>query len=138
MIKTCPSCGYSGELTWRDGKYHCAMCDAEVSESQPEVVVREETVVQHATCPICRNRTDNLFNGVKYRCALCGTAFDLYQETWKPTSHEYTNQGNTSYSWAEEAKKQRKRHIILGVIFLFVFWPVSIYFFYKAHQDTKY
>ena len=37
MNKICPICGHSGEVTWRDGKYYCAMCGHEIDETTPNV-----------------------------------------------------------------------------------------------------
>ena len=42
MTKTCPSCGYTGELTWRNGDYHCAMCDTVIAEDAPEIQEHQE------------------------------------------------------------------------------------------------
>lgn len=36
-----------------------------------------------------------------------------------------------------ELLEQKKHNQILGIVFLFVFWPVGIYFFYKASQISK-
>ena len=100
MTKTCPSCSYTGDLTWRDGKYHCAMCDREISEDSPVVQKYQESVVQNITCPICKNSENNLFNGARYRCALCGTAFD------EPYEEEY-NSYYQPYSGTNASRMQR-------------------------------
>ena len=37
----------------------------------------------------------------------------------------------------EELKKKRTTNIIWGILFIFLFWPVSIYFFWKVHKINK-
>lgn len=130
MVKTCSVCNHTGELTWRDGKYYCAMCGSEVSETAPTVQPQQNLTVSDVTCPICKNKDNNIFDGKKYRCALCGTSFDRPREEYTPTSFTYT--GNTQR--VQELKKQRDKNLILGLVFVFLFWPVSIYFFYKFYK----
>ena len=38
---------------------------------------------------------------------------------------------------AKELKKKRNNNIILGIVFIYIFWPVSIFFFVKAHKLNK-
>lgn len=144
MIKNCRVCGHTGELTWRDGKYYCAMCGSEIAEYEPNVKVQVQTqpeyntVVQNVECPICKNQNGNTFDGEKYRCALCGTAFQLGKET-HPVSHMH-NGGAKPAQYSNHAgklKKDKDLHIGLGILFVFVFWPVSIYFFYKAYKFSQ-
>lgn len=130
MVKTCSVCNHTGELTWRDGKYYCAMCGSEVSETAPTAQPQQNLTVSDVTCPICKNGENNIFDGKKYRCALCGTSFDRPREEYTPTSFTYT--GNTQR--VQELKKQRDKNLILGLVFVFLFWPVSIYFFYKFYK----
>ena len=130
MVKTCSVCNHTGELTWRDGKYYCAMCGSEVSETAPTVQPQQNLTVSDVTCPICKNKDNNIFDGKKYRCALCGTSFDRPREEYTPTSFTYT--GNTQR--VQELKKQRDKNLSLGLVFVFLFWPVSIYFFYKFYK----
>ena len=141
MIKRCPACSHTGELNWRDGKYYCAMCGKEVAETEPEV--KHASVVNHVTCPICKNKENNLVEGDKYRCALCGTPFDLQQAPQTSYSEQFANvkstiQANSGIlTKAWEALKKGDTNIVLGIIFFFVFWPVSIYFFYKFYKTVK-
>lgn len=37
----------------------------------------------------------------------------------------------------KELKKKRTTNIIWGIVFIYLFWPVSIYFFYKAYKINK-
>ena len=37
----------------------------------------------------------------------------------------------------KELKKKRNNNIALGILFIYLFWPVSIYFFVKAHKRNK-
>lgn len=133
MIKTCHTCHHTGELTWRDGKYYCAMCGTEISETEPQVQPQRTAVVNNATCPICKNRDNNIFDGTKYRCSLCGTPFDLQQPVQTPNYNQY----NTNYGYsnrAKELKKEKDKNVGLGILFVFLFWPVAVYFFYKAYK----
>lgn len=136
MIKTCNICHHTGELTWRDGKYYCAMCGSEIAETEPTVQTQRSSTVNNATCPICKNRENNLFDGNKYRCSLCGTPFDMHQEFRVPT-HSAPSSSFNRDQYAAELKKKKNRNMGLGVLFVILFWPVSIYFFYKAYEANK-
>jgi len=142
MIKKCEICSHVGELTWRNGKYYCAMCGSEVAETdpvvtpQPQVQARPSMVAANVMCPICKNKENNQFDGIKYHCALCRTSFDLQQAA---QLQQYDQYGSASNSYAQsekqkELKKERDNKVVLGIVFVFLFWPVSIYFFYKAYQ----
>ncbi len=37
----------------------------------------------------------------------------------------------------EELLKEKKKNTTLGIVFLFIFWPLAVYFFYKASQIGK-
>ena len=146
MIKKCNVCSHIGELTWRDGNYYCAMCGSKVEETQPQVQVQapvQPTVVAaNVVCPICRNKENNQFDGSQYRCSMCGTSFDL-QQAAQAQQYEYSPQqfnGFASKQKIDELKKQKDRKILIGIVCVFLFWPASIYFFYKAykiHQELK-
>ena len=146
MVKTCGICGHVGELAWRDGKYYCAMCGSEVVETQP--VAQAQSVnnayVSNAECPICKNSTNNTFQGGKYHCAMCGTWFELRQPAYEHQNNSYSsysnNNGASSYLRMQrynELKKEKGKNFWLGVLFVFLFWPVSIYFFYKYNKVKK-
>ena len=137
MTKTCNVCHHTGELTWRDGKYYCAMCGSEVAETEPVAQTQRASTVNNATCPICKNRENNLFDGYKYRCGLCGTPFDLHQEFHVPTHNAPNSNRFNREQYAAELKKKKNKNIGLGILFVMFFWPVSIYFFYKAYQTNK-
>lgn len=144
MVKKCNICSYVGELTWRDGKYYCAMCGSEIAETdpvvqaQPQVQTRSTVVVNNVNCPICKNAANNQFDGEHYRCSLCGTTFDLQQAAQSQQYGQFTGETYHSRSGKiEELKKQKDRNIVIGVVCVFLFWPASIYFFYKAYQTNK-
>lgn len=137
MIKTCNICHHTGELTWRDGKYYCAMCGSEIAETEPVAQTQRPAAVNNATCPICKNRENNLFDGNKYRCGLCGTPFDLHQEFRVPTHNAPNGNRFNREQYAAELKKKKRKNIGLGILFVMIFWPISIYFFYKAYQTNK-
>lgn len=130
MVKTCSVCNHTGELTWRDGKYYCAMCGSEVAETAPQVKDQQNLAATDVTCPICKNKDNNLFDGSKYRCALCGTSFDRPSQAYTPAS--FTNTGNTQR--VQELTQKKDKYLILGIVFLFLFWPVGAYFFYKFYK----
>lgn len=144
MIKKCNICGHVGELTWRDGKYYCAMCGSEVAETdpvvhpQPVTQVQPSAVATNVTCPICKNKENNWFDGSRYHCALCGTSFDLQQATQVQQFQQYNAAPNYMYSQrVQELRSQKDRNTTLGIVFIILFWPASIYFFYKAHKAHK-
>lgn len=152
MIKRCGICSHVGELTWRDGKYYCAMCGSEIAETEPvtqtqyQAQPRSVVTTSNVMCPICRNKDNNLFDGMKYRCALCGTSFDLQQTPPPQQQYQYQQQGyqqpynngapyyNVNSQRYAALKKDKDKKVTLGIVFIFLFWPASIYFFYKAYQ----
>ena len=144
MIKKCRICSHTGELTWRDGKYYCAMCGTEIAETEP--VVQPQAPVQqprtsvvtvnNAICPICKNQSENLFDGNKYRCSLCGTTFEKEPEYQAPQYNNNSYNYQNSYR-VQELKKEKDKYLGLGILFLFLFWPVGAYFFYKMYQTNN-
>ena len=48
-----------------------------------------------------------------------------------------TNNKPNDVTSNDDLKKQLKRNVILGGVFVIVFWPVSIYFFSKAYKLNK-
>lgn len=127
MIKKCPICHHIGELIWRDGKYHCAECDSEVSESVPLILPQQDTVVNDVICPICKNGENNLFDGTKYRCALCGTPFELHQDTQESSLREFESITNDSHAPITVAKKLCKIRIGMKVGMIICFAFAGIY-----------
>ena len=147
MVKKCHICAHVGELTWRDGKYYCAMCGSEIAETEPQYQAMAETQpaapVVNAVCPICKNDEGNQFVDDQYRCKLCGTMFDLDDEYYVPhqdpaaPSYGYNYNNNYNFARIQELQKQKDRKIVAGIVFLFLFWPVSIYFFVKAYKINQ-
>ena len=145
MIKKCHICAHVGELTWRDGKYYCAMCGSEIAEPEPQYTAPAAAApaapVQNAVCPICRNTNNNTPCGSQYRCALCGTMFDLgqqsYATTYAPPASPYGNSYQNKANQLRELHAQKDKKTLWGIVCLFLFWPASIYFFYKANQINK-
>lgn len=113
MIKKCRACDYTGELTWRDGKYYCTKCDSEVTETEPDVQPKQSKTVNNVTCPICKNRENNLFDGTSYRCSLCEALFDPNQKNEVSYDLSNTKPGQT------QKKKTRVLFMVLAIFCLF-------------------
>lgn len=141
MVKTCHICGHSGELTWRDGKYYCAMCGTHIEETQyepqPQHTAPAPTPVYDVECPICRNRSNNAYENGRYRCSLCGTRFDPNEPEQTPIYQATGYYPKTETYQVKELKKQKDKYVILGIVFICIFWPVGVYFLYKAYQTSK-
>ena len=147
MNKVCSICGHAGENVWRDGKYYCAICGAEIDVTgpsapspAPETAYAGGTVPVDVTCPICRNANNNVLQNGKCRCALCGTAFDMPRQSYdyqSGSNYQYDYYGSSSVQRREELKKQRDKKVVWGIVWLLLFWPVGVYFFYKAYQLTQ-
>ncbi len=152
MNKVCRNCGHSGENVWRNGTYHCAMCDAEIDMTAPDahdkydaVDARQSggNVYLNAVCPICKNEKGNYMNSGKGYCALCGSEIPInrsndgynnnYSNNYSNNNSRPANSGSrgAKSSWDEEREKEKKNSLVLGIVFLFVFWPVGIYFLWK-------
>ena len=138
MIMECPICAHTGEPEWRNEKRYCAVCGSELYDDVSEVYQEESEEQCDAICPICRNDENNRPEGGKYRCSLCGTLFDLEEEYYIPQQTvSAATTSNYNSGRRQELQKQKDNNITLGVIFLFLFWPVAIYFFSKAHKANK-
>lgn len=141
MTKTCPICGHTAELTWRNGEYHCAACDSVVSEYAPQSTSSSTpqagSIVDDVTCPICKNSDNNRYIGGKYRCALCGTTFDKpFEETYS-YYQSYSNANPYLAQQVAALKEEKSKYLKLAIVFLFLFYPVSFYFFYKLYKTNK-
>jgi ribosomal protein S27E len=149
MNKTCKICGYSGENVWRDNKYYCAACGQEidVTEYDPHALDEKEDTFDksstsanssnfiNVTCPVCMNAENNTFENGKCHCSLCGTTFDVNE------AHNRSTGGGsrTTYSADEIAALENEvnQNLGCGVICIFLFWPLAIYFFIKWHNAKK-
>ena len=140
MKKICHICGHDGENVWRDGKYYCAFCGSQIDVTRQDSNTNggdTAEVVVSAVCPICKNADNNTLKNGKCRCALCGTTFGLNQKT-NETQASATS-FDTDYKAARRAEleKQKNKKLVWGIVWLLLFWPVSIYFFYKVYQITQ-
>lgn len=134
----CKTCGFEGEALNREGKCYCSACGSEIEGvAAPATVVVEgtsavtETLTDKETCPICKNTQKNILKGNKCVCALCGTEFTPAP---KSTGSTAVTAAQSKASSVDEAKKAKDQMLLLGVVFLFLFWPVSLYFFYKWYN----
>lgn len=145
MMKTCGTCHHTGEPTWRDGTYYCAMCGAVIdmttpSPAQPPVSTAAAPVGTAivATCPICRNSSGNTLVGGRCRCALCGTTFDYAAPVMQPQMNYQANVGyGQQNAYRAQLEKQKKHHLGWGIFWFFVFWPIAVYQFYKMWQVSE-
>ena len=161
MNKTCKLCGYSGENMWRDNKYYCRSCGAEIDVTQPDpagpssieptdVPMSDSAsgVIANVTCPICKNESNNTVQNGMARCSLCGTTFDPKappRQTDPSFQNAYQNASyNNPYSPAglklsrrQQLEKEKNNRIIWGCLFLCLFWPVGIYHFYKYYTVSQ-
>ena len=141
MNKTCKICGHTGENVWRENKYYCASCgnEIDVTQSEPQ---RNEVIINIA-CPICKNAKNNTIREGKCHCSLCGTEFDP-QTVAQPAYNTY-NTYNTTPQYApayNDARRhmleeEKSKRLLWGCVFLVLFWPVSIYHFYKLYQASQ-
>ncbi len=154
MNKKCNVCGFAGENVWRDGKYFCASCGSEIDVTQPGGYPETQPPVNpnpaanrmpvSAVCPICKNSNNNYMQNGQCHCAMCGTtfAYQQYNSTPNPTYNSYNggyNGGYNPYNSERRAslEKQKNNRLVWGIIWFFLFWPVSIYHFYKLYKITQ-
>jgi uncharacterized membrane protein YvbJ len=140
MNKICKICGHNGENIWRDGKYYCAACGSEVDgtrqDSNTNGSSSTETII-NAVCPICKNANNNTLRDDKCHCALCGTLFDFNQQAYNPQSDITAQNANYIATKREELEKKKNNKLVWGIVWLFLFWPVSIYHFCKMYQISQ-
>lgn len=135
MVLTCKVCQHSADVYPFNGKYYCPQCGCEILNTTPQ----ENGSAGTAECPICKNREGNRFEGGKYRCALCDATFSSHEQPWKP-QYQQTYTRLAQEQNVENLQKEVKRWRNLGILFVFLFWPASVYFFYrcyKANQSLK-
>lgn len=139
MNKICKVCGHNGENVWRDGKYYCASCGSELDVTQQDSNTNEgrsSEVMINAVCPICKNANNNTLKNGRCHCALCGTSFDINQQAFTPPNATVPNNNDIAARRAE-LEKQKNSKLIWGIVWIFLCWPVSIYFFYKMYQISQ-
>jgi len=137
-MNRCKICGAAGEPVWREGKSYCASCGS-MMETEP-VYAAPVVPVQpvRAVCPICKNADNNAMRDGKYVCALCATEFAVQQPQYQQVNvrqsayQNLTSPQNTGRRM--ELEKERNRKIVWGLVWVFLFWPVAVYQFYKAYQ----
>lgn len=140
MNKICKVCGHNGENVWKDGKYFCASCGSEVDVTQQDSNTNggsSTEVVINAVCPICKNANNNTLRDGKCHCALCGTSFDFNQQSYNTQSNINAQNANYIAARRAELEKQKNNKMVWGIVWLFFFWPVSIYHFYKMYQISQ-
>lgn len=142
MKKVCTICGHNGELVWRDGKYYCASCGCEIEVTQQDVntnAASADVVYVKAACPICKNAVNNTASGGKCHCSLCGSSFVVSGQS---ADDDYDDTEDSFESSQREARKiklkqERDSKIVWAVVWLVLFWPVSIYYFWKIFQLSQ-
>lgn len=135
MQKICKICGHNGENVWKDGRYYCASCGSEIDITQQDSNTNcdsTETVID-AVCPVCKNDNNNTLRNGKCHCALCGILFDVNQQINNP-QHII---GAYKTTRRAELEKQKNNRMVWGIVWLFLFWPISIYHFYKMYQISQ-
>lgn len=137
MIKTCTTCGHVGEPTWRDGVYHCPMCDTVIDMTTPSPAQNTYTPGANGTpiaaaCPVCRNNAGNTLVNGRCVCSMCGTTFDYAASAPTPSYPQPPYSGGYNYAAYRDALlRQRNHNRNWGIFWLIMCWPVSIFFFVK-------
>lgn len=149
MMNRCKICGAGGDPVWRDGRSYCASCGSMMETApmpvNPVVQTVQPVITQsaavRAVCPICKNADNNGLRNGRYVCALCATEFDFQQPQYQQVSvqqspyQDLTRLHNTARR--EELEKQRNRKVIWGIVWIFLFWPIALYQFYRAYQISQ-
>lgn len=139
MNKQCQVCGFNGENVWRDGKYYCATCGSEIDVTQKDSNASVNTaagVTINAVCPVCKNDQNITVQNGQCHCPLCGTTFDFRQAAMS-NEPAYNTFGGYDSTRKAELEKQKNKNLKWGIVWLILFWPVSIYFFYKMYQISQ-
>lgn len=147
-MNRCNICGAAGDPVWREGRSYCASCGS-VMETAPmyaEPVMPTQPVIAQSTavrpvCPICKNADNNGMRNGRYVCALCATEFDFrqpqYQQTYvQPSAYQDLTQLHSS-ARRGELEKKRNRKVVWGIVWIFLFWPIAVYQFYRAYQISQ-
>ncbi len=140
MNKICKVCGHAGENVWRDGKYYCASCGSEIDVTQTENATSNQNgtaVGIQAVCPICKNANNNYLQDGQCHCSMCGSTFNMQQSSMNVNPMGYSSNNPMIAARKAELEKQKNNRMVWGIVFVFLFWPVAIYHFYKLYQITQ-
>ena len=140
MNKKCEICGNVADPVLKNGEFCCSYCGNEVDVTRQDNHTDREActeVVINVVCPICKNANNNTLRNGKCRCVLCGTLFDFNQQTSNPQTNITVSNGNYIAARRAELEKQKNNKLIWGIVWLFLFWPVSIYHFCKMYQISQ-
>ncbi len=93
-------------------------------------------------CPICGSTEKKTHLNGKYYCPACGCEIDaeFAQQMASSDAHrigKVTMTGEEYNRKYEALLKEKSNKLMLGVLFVFFFWPVCFYFFYKSNQAKK-
>lgn len=153
MIVRCEKCGCTREPTWRDGKYYCVICGEQINEkamrpgdvendegaSSPQIGAAVKATQIKVVCPICRNAENNTLENGHCRCSLCASVFDLPQSQQTASGERivYVPTPAANSAQREDLEKKRSNALVWAIVWLILFWPVSIYFFVKYANISK-
>lgn len=145
MEKTCQICGHKGELTWRDNQYYCSCCGSivEVTQQEPQsapVIQSRQTLGVQVVCPICKNDQNNYLQDGQFYCSMCGSAFNAQQSNVNPSvpnTDYYVPRSTMSNARREALEKEKNDRLIWGIVWVFLFWPIAVYHFYKLYKVTQ-
>ena len=128
----CRICGNNENNYIRDGKCICSACGSVIEYEQAPTRSAAAPSVISCECPICRTKNDNKYENGKCTCALCGSIFNYTApQPAQPPVVNRSAYGTVAPVYNTAANKQDTKYLVLGIVFLFIFWPVSIYFFIK-------
>ena len=97
-------------------------------------------------CNVCGSPIQADNNATAVTCTYCGAQQQINRcnpwesdanttETENITIHEIIKQGESPK--IKDLQKQSNENLLFAIISFFVFWPVSIYFFYKMYQINE-
>jgi hypothetical protein len=89
----------------------CQKCNSEITEK---------------FCPFCGEKNPN-------------SSTETIGQQPSPVSHSHppNTMGVSSQTKIKELEKKIEDYLIYGIICLFVFWPIAIYFFYVRSNDQQ-
>ena len=92
---------------------------------------KEEKKKMSSECPNCGYKMSNKDKTCKY----CGTKNENYSGTASFMTSLMDTQNKQE--GAPQQMNSRSGYIAIGILFLFIFWPMSIFFFVMASKMNK-
>ena len=117
----------------------CNICDKSIIDRHVSTFDTYDEGIQGREGAIMTSPTPSQHQGEPvHQTQQTQTQQTLAQQVQQTQSYtQFSNVNTQNTQRVQELQKQKNRNLILGIVFIWLFWPASIYFFYKFSQIGK-